>query len=110
MGYPASFELCFFSGRISGSIGLFGSDDHAYLIDGVAIDGVSGGPVVVKSEKWGTRIIGSISAYFANHTADETLPGLSIAQDVSHLHETVSAIKSIDEARRAVIVAKAMRE
>lgn len=107
IGYPAVFDLCFFSGRISGSIGDFGSGRHAYLIDVVAISGVSGGPVIVKSERWGTRIIGSISAYYVNRAKGEALPGLSVAQDVSHLHTTLSHIKSFEEARTAASAEKA---
>ena len=82
IGYPAIFDLCFFSGRISGSIGDFGNGRHAYLIDGVAISGVSGGPVIVKSGRWGTRITGSISAYYVNRAKGEALPGLSLVKDV----------------------------
>ncbi len=100
IGYPASFGLCFFSGRISGSMGAFGSHDHAYLIDGVAINGVSGGPVIVTNGSQDIHIIGSITHYRPNRASGETLPGLSIAQDVTNLHSTVNAIKSYDEAQR----------
>ena len=36
----------------------------------------------------------------ANKATGETLPGLSLAQDVSHLHEVLQKIKSMDEARK----------
>ena len=43
IGFPTiePYKLCFFSGSISAGR----DDDSAYLIDGVAINGVSGGPV-----------------------------------------------------------------
>jgi hypothetical protein len=70
------------------------------LIDGVAINGVSGGPVFhcpsPNSEE--IEIIGCVSAYHANRATGETLPGLLRAQDVSHFHAAAQHIRSIDEA------------
>ncbi len=99
IGYPFDFSLCFFSGRISSGRGDFSQSSHEYLIDGVAISGVSGGPVFVKDRGSRIEIIGSITAYRPNRTAGETLPGLSIAQDVSDLRMAVNAIQSVDETR-----------
>ncbi len=48
LGYPLSFGLSFFSGRISGVGSTLGRHDNTHLIDGVAINGVSGGPVFVR--------------------------------------------------------------
>jgi trypsin-like peptidase len=98
LGYPAIAEhtLCFFSGNIS----AFQEWRNAYLIDGVAINGVSGGPVIFSTAADGVQIVGSISAYRANRATGEVLPGLSIAQDVSHFQESTSRIKTIDEANR----------
>ena len=95
LGFPALVpdKLCFFSGNISARY----EERHAYLIDGVAINGVSGGPVVYSTPTEGTQIVGTISAYAANRATGETLPGLSIAQDVSHFHDTIVRVKSIDE-------------
>lgn len=100
IGYPARFGLCFFSGRISGRMGTFGSHDFAYLIDGVAINGVSGGPVIVRHEDHEPRIVGSITAYYPNRATGEALPGLSLAQDVSSLHMVTQAIRSLEESHR----------
>jgi hypothetical protein len=95
LGYPAvTHTLCFFSGNVSAI------DRFAYLIDGVAINGVSGGPVVFSHATEGVQIVGSISAYIANRATGEALPGLSVAQDVSHFHDTAAQIKSIDEAAK----------
>ena len=96
LGFPAvaPYDLCFFSGNISAR------QEHrkAYLIDGVAINGVSGGPVLHATEADGIQIVGTVSAYRANRATGETLPGLLIAQDVSHFHDVASEIRSIDEA------------
>jgi len=97
LGFPAlaSTTLCFFSGNISARQEW----RHAYLIDGVAINGVSGGPVIHSTETDGVQIVGTISAYVSNRATGDTLPGLSIARDVTHFHDTISTIKSLDEAR-----------
>jgi hypothetical protein len=94
LGFPtlADTTLCFFSGMVSARQEW----RHGYLIDGVAIAGVSGGPVLYSTETEGVQIIGTISAYISRA---DTLPGLSIARDVSHFHDTISSIRSMDEAR-----------
>src|SRR5262249_41156173 len=78
LGYPAiaTWTLCFFSGNVS----AWQEWRNAYLIDGVAINGVSGGPVLYPTTTDGVQIVGSISAYRANRATGETLPGLSVAQ------------------------------
>ncbi len=98
LGYPApaSYTLCFFSGNVS----AWQEFRHAYLIDGVAINGVSGGPVIYSTAADGVQIVGTISAYMANRATGESLPGLSVAQDVSSLHDHVRKIKTLDEAYR----------
>jgi hypothetical protein len=97
LGYPAvTHTLCFFSGNIS----AFQEWRHAYLIDGVAISGVSGGPVLYSHPTEGVQIVGSISAYMANRATGEALPGLSVAQDLSHFHAVALNIQSLDEANR----------
>ena len=98
LGFPAvaPYDLCFFSGNISARQ----EPRKAYLIDGVAINGVSGGPVVHGNEADGIQIVGTVSAYQANRATGETLPGLLIAQDVSHFHDVASRIQSIDEANK----------
>ena len=92
---PASSTLCFFAGNISARQEW----RHAYLIDGVAINGVSGGPVVYSTETDGVQIVGTISAYISNKATGDTLPGLSIARDLSHFHDSISQLRSLDEAR-----------
>lgn len=98
LGFPAieSYTLCFFSGIISARQDF----RKAYLIDGVAINGVSGGPVLHLTETEGVQIIGSVSQYRANRATGEALPGLLIAQDVSHFHDVFNHVRSIDEANK----------
>lgn len=93
LGYPGitPHTLCFFSGSISAREG----DTHSYLLDGVAINGVSGGPVVYTTPTHGVRIVGTISAYIGN----QATPGLAIARDVSHFHSVIDMFRTMDEAR-----------
>jgi hypothetical protein len=69
LGFPAIDEwtLCFFSGNISARR----EDRKAYLIDGVAINGVSGGPVIFSDQAEGVLIVGTVSAYSANRTTGD---------------------------------------
>jgi len=98
LGFPGiePNTLCFFSGNVSARR----EDRRVYFIDGVAINGVSGGPVLYSSQTDGVQFIGVVSAYRANRLTGETLPGLLVAQDVSHFHEVISKIRSMDEASK----------
>ncbi len=107
LGYPgiAEYTLCFFSGNVS----AFWEFRNAYLIDGVAINGVSGGPVIHCSDPacGDVQIVGAISAYRANRATGEVLPGLSIAQDISHFQDSLSHVRNLDEANRQKAAAEA---
>ena len=72
--------------------------DKAYLIDGVAINGVSGGPVFTVFKNM-IMIIGVVSAYAPNRATGEALPGLCIARDVKNLHDELNKFKNFDEAK-----------
>lgn len=98
LGFPAIQQdtLCFFSGTVSARK----ESRNAYLIDGVAINGVSGGPVLYSTGTEGVQIVGIITAYMISRARGEALPGLCFAQDVSHFHEIASKIRSLDEADR----------
>jgi len=74
MGFPflEPFDICFFSGIVSGRK----EARNTYMIDGVAVKGVSGGPVIFSSPTDGTQFIGVISSYRAG---GEQLPGLLYA-------------------------------
>lgn len=101
-GYPAiaPTTLCFFQGTVS----AFNESDSSYFIDGVAINGVSGGPVFdewfSEQDELGGQLVGIVSAYFVNRQRGETLPGLLVVHDVSHLNATIQRIRDLDDARK----------
>jgi hypothetical protein len=78
---------CFFSGMISAR------KENAYLIDGVAINGVSGGPVLYMDENEAVNVVGTVSAYRVNKAGGDNLPGLLIAQDLSLFHGVINHIQ-----------------
>jgi hypothetical protein len=91
VAYP---NLCFFSGRIS----CFLEQQDCYLIDGVAINGVSGGPVFYELANDTPEIVGIISAYMPNRSGDT--PGLLRAQDITPFDETLKSLQSLHEAKQ----------
>lgn len=97
LGFPSvsPSNLCFFTGRTS----CWVQTEGAYLIDGVAINGVSGGPVF-HIGRYYPVIIGVISAYLANRATGEALPGLAVARDVKQFYEVIKRFKTIDEAKK----------
>lgn len=101
LGFPAVSRqnLCFFSGRIS----YYLEDHGSYLIDGVAINGVSGGPAFrLLFNK--VDVIGVVSAYIANRSTGETLPGVAVVRDVIQFQELVKQFKSIGDAIKSQAV------
>jgi len=96
LGFPAIrlTELCFFSGRISAYL----ATDARYLVDGVAINGVSGGPAfnlgAVSAE-----LMGVVSAYIPNRNTGEVLPGVAVVLDVTEYHDLTERFRSLDEAK-----------
>jgi hypothetical protein len=96
MGFPQiqSNSLCFFSGRISASDVKAGS----YLVDGVAIHGVSGGPSVLVEDD-NALIVGVVSSYLPNQTAGGTLPGLCFLAGVSQLQRSIKTLSNMEEAK-----------
>ena len=97
VGFPrlAPHQICFFSGAVSAHL----SAEDSYLIDGVAINGVSGGPVFSELKDATPELIGVVSAYMANRRSGESLPGLLQAQDLTAFHEHIEKLKSLDEAK-----------
>lgn len=98
LGFPniEPNTLCFFAGTLSARQ----EARKAYLIDGVAINGVSGGPVFHCPSPDAVQIIGCVSAYHANRATGEALPGLLRAQDVSHFRGIAETIRNIDEGNK----------
>jgi hypothetical protein len=96
LGFPAvsASDLCFFNGRVS----AYRKQENAYLVDGVAINGASGGPTFSIIRDTPT-IIGLLTAYVPNRATGEVLPGLAIVRGVKHFHELTPTFASLDEAR-----------
>lgn len=94
IGYPAlpRASLCFFSGRISAWV----ASEDAYLVDGVAINGVSGGPAFMC---WDGLLAGVVSAYIPNRNTGEALPGLSVVRGVGQFHDIAETFRTLDEAK-----------
>ena len=81
-GFPcvALGHLCFFSGHISAYV----EEAQSYIVDGVAINGVSGAPAFVKKQDGrGVQLCGVVTAYIPNRTTGETLPGVCWVQNIS---------------------------
>lgn len=101
LGFPSipTANLCFFTGTVSAWI----QDQGAYLVDGVAINGVSGGPAFHLSGLDETPVVlmGVMSAYMPNRATGEVLPGLSVVRDVTQFHELAPTFASLDQAREA---------
>lgn len=95
VGYPAiaPSSLCFFSGRISSWV----EDESLYFVDGVAINGVSGGPAFTIDDE--VKLIGLVSAYVPNRATGIVLPGLCVVRDVMPLYKTIKSLKSFEEAK-----------
>jgi hypothetical protein len=97
LGFPAiSNELCFFGGRISAYL----DGDEQYLVDGVAINGVSGGPAFhVDDDDKTVSVIGVLSAYMPNRATGETLPGLAVVADIAEFHKMVASFRDFEQAK-----------
>ena len=96
LGFPAipGANLCFFGGKISAWV----PEQQAYLVDGVAINGVSGGPAFCILDNILT-IIGVVSAYVPNRAMGEALPGLAVVRGVKQFHELAPTFDSIGQAK-----------
>lgn len=84
MGYPGIVEpeLCFFHGYVAGML----RKPPVYLVDGVAINGVSGGPVFDDR----CHLVGLVSAYLPNRIdSATTLPGVSFVVPINFIYEWI---------------------
>jgi hypothetical protein len=95
VGFPAVAreELCFFSGRIS----AWRPEPKTYLVDGVAINGVSGGPAFHVGDDGLPLLLGVVSAYLPNKAVGGALPGLSVVQHVGHLDKWVQSLEALEQ-------------
>jgi hypothetical protein len=97
LGYPALAvsELCFFQGVVS----CFLQHSGSYLVDGVAINGVSGGPAFVLFGESNINLIGLVSAYIPNRATGEVLPGVCMVRAIFPYHDFIARLASFEEAR-----------
>lgn len=96
LGFPniTPNTLCIFSGIISSKVNISG---NLYIIDGVSIHGVSGGPVVVLTDN-GYKVIGIVTGYQPNVVNENNvLPGLMYSRDVSHFLNVLHEINSFEQ-------------
>jgi hypothetical protein len=99
VGFPAvsSENLCLFTGTVS----CWLESQAIYLVDGVAINGVSGGPRFSRDPDGGLKLAGVVSAYIPNRATGESLPGLSVVRDVRQLQSLVATFKSMEDAKES---------
>lgn len=105
LGFPAipHANICFFSGRISSYL----EESSAYLVDGVAINGVSGGPAF-RLKKDSPIVMGIVSAYMPNRATGEVLPGVAVIMEATHFHDLAERFRSLDEAKSEETPAKGL--
>ena len=103
-GYPSisNDQLCFFEGFISCIL----NKERSYLVDGIAINGVSGGPAFIKLANNTPVFIGIISAYIPNRSTGETLPGLSVVRSVEPYQESLKKLKSFELQKEKDVIKK----
>lgn len=104
-GFPAvrNEQLCFFHGYISCHL----PSEERYLVDGVAINGVSGGPVFF-IENNRPIIAGVISAYIPNRSVGDSLPGVSVVSWIRPEYENM--VKSLRNLPSATEVAEKIQD
>ena len=96
LGFPAisAANLCFFGGRVSAWI----QEQETYLVDGVAINGVSGGPAFhLQDDK--VILMGVVSAYVPNRATGEALPGLGVVRRITQFQELAPTFASLEQAK-----------
>lgn len=98
VGFPAiaPSNLCFFSGTISSWV----ESEGFYFVDGVAINGVSGGPAFSINNDNQVQIIGVVSAYVPNRATGAQLPGLCVIRDVAPLQEMIKKLNNLEQAKQ----------
>ena len=114
VGYPAVAPetLSFFSGRVSS----FLPSQGAYLVDGVAINGVSGGPAFLAAflgsgKELRMEVLGVVTAYIPNRATGESLPGVCFIAGIYPIHKMVQAMESFDEAiQKAAEIKESVQE
>ena len=86
---------------------MLGNDLRTYLVDGVAINGVSGGPVFYTTTK-GIEVIGSVSAYLPNRVG--VTPGLAMVSHAEQFQIVIKTIKNMEDAKRQEALLKKLKK
>jgi len=97
-GFPSVSinNLCFFTGHVSCCL----KSEASYLIDGVAIHGVSGGPAFYIPGSGGDpTLCGIVSQYIPNWSSGKPLPGVCVVRTVESYHKLLSELKTMDQAK-----------
>lgn len=100
-GFPAikNDRLCFFHGYIS----CYLDQQGGYLVDGIAIHGVSGGPAFyVDNQSNSPKIAGVVTQYIANRTTGEALPGVSMITSIDPFEEAIKDLRNLNQAKKEV--------
>ena len=84
---------CFFSGRVSAHL----DSKDGYFVDGVAINGVSGGPAFHYEPDGSLVLTGLLSAYMPNKAPGVPLPGLAVVKHVGQLQKVVRELQGLDD-------------
>lgn len=105
-GFPsiAPAELCFSHGFISSPFYTPAQPSQqllGYLVDGVVINGVSGGPVFF-IERNQPKVCGVITQYLPNLATGQALPGLGFAASVEPYQQMLTSLQTLDDAQRQV--------
>lgn len=98
-GFPcvAPKVLCFFTGYVSAWI----PDEEAYLVDGVAINGVSGGPVFRLIDEEKPSLVGLVTEYRPNLSTGSPLPGVSLVRAISSISPLSKVLSQVDKEGKA---------
>ena len=107
-GFPsvAPHELCFFSGPVS----CYLQKQESYLVDGVAINGVSGGPAFTTDEQnTGIVLCGIVTAYISNSSPGGITPGVCFIRDIAPYHAQIENFKTLDDAAKQAVATEEPR-
>jgi hypothetical protein len=102
-GFPAMAprDLCFFSGVIS----CYLHNENSYLVDGVAINGVSGGPSFYVNDEREVNLCGIVSEYRPNVASGVVLPGVCVFRAIGPYYQQIKAFRTLEEAMKKSMIA-----
>ncbi len=94
-GFPcvAPKVLCFFTGYVSAWL----PEEEAYLVDGVAINGVSGGPVFRLIDEEKPSLVGLVTEYRPNLSTGSPLPGVSLVRAISSISPLSKLLTQVEK-------------